>query len=182
MKYLQRYLIYAGLCLLLVCSANGASAQVVASLTAPSMDVGPTLRFNFELSRPLRGNEFLSTQIVFNNITADDGSARLLTDYTVSRESCVLTERNFGRFERFITNPLGHVICIDAGEQRLTIELKLDNSLNTTRTIMVSMFLVGGLNSIAGGIEQDPDRSTLNFIVHPPVRVRSKVFLEGPLQ
>ena len=180
MKYLQRYLIHAGLCLLLVCSANGASAQVVVSLSAPSTDVGPTLRFTVSLSSRLMGDDFLTAQILFDNITSNDGSARLLTDFMVSSRTCMTTEAQFGRFPQISLDPLGYQFCIDAGEKDLTIELKLDNSLNTTRTVMVSIF-VGG---VAGGVglARDPDRSTLNFIVHPPVRVHSKVFLEGPLQ
>ena len=171
MKYLRRYLYYAGLCLLLVCSANVASAQIVVGLSAPSLNVGPTIQFNVNLSDRLMSNQSVLSQIVFENVSPSEISVRLLTDYTTG-DRCPN-----GPFRTAAGNPLQYLLCMDAGEQDVTIQLKLDNSLTTTRTITI--FIVPTQNV---GIRTDTGRSVLNFIVHPPVRLRSKVFLEGPLQ
>ena len=80
MKHLRRYLIYAGLCLLLVCSANVASAQseqLVISLESGSTTqnlVSRKIDFSVNLSRELTGSEALGIQIVFENVSSNEGS------------------------------------------------------------------------------------------------------------
>ena len=105
MEYLRRYLLHAGLCLLLVCSANVASAQseqIVASLEAVSTTQTPISRnvdFTISLSRPLTGNEILLPQIVFSDVLESEiKRVSLLTDYTVTSSGCV-------RLGRLIINP-----------------------------------------------------------------------------
>ena len=77
-------------------------------------------------------------------------------------------------------NPPTYNVCMDAGEQDATIRLELNNPSNTTKTIAVSVGCVGA--NIAAGVRRDPNRSVLNFTVGPAIFIRSKVFLEGPLQ
>ena len=71
MKYLRRYLCYAGLFLLLVCSANVASAQVmvgIESVSTTQTSAGRIIEFKISLSRELTGSEVLGAQIVFGNV------------------------------------------------------------------------------------------------------------------
>ena len=65
MKYLQRYLIYAGLCLLLVCSANVSSAQSeqvelsLRKVSTTQTSAGRIIEFKISLSHELTGSEVL---------------------------------------------------------------------------------------------------------------------------
>ena len=188
MKYLQRYLIYAGLCLLLVCSANVASAQseqLVVSLESGSTTqnlVSRKIDFSVNLSRELTGSEALGIQIVFENVSSNEGSVRLLTDYTFSNPNLCPA----GSFRRFSTDPIIHILCIDADEQDVAMRLEFNNSFNTRKTITISIFLAVGQTTItnAEGAELDPNNSVLSFTVTPPptIFIRTKVFLEGSLQ
>ena len=174
MKYLRRYLIHAGLCLLLICSADVASAQmpVVYGLSAPRTNVGPIIRFNVDLSRQLKGNEAISCSADLSNVNLSEVvGASLVDPHSIS--TCPI-----------LFNPsipaLTYNVCMDAGEQGAAIRLELNNPSNTTKTIAIEIACAGV--NIAAGVRRDPSRSVRNFTVGPAIFIRSKVFLEGPLQ
>ena len=163
----------------LICSANVASAQVVVGIenvSTTQTSAGRIIDFNFNLSRELTGSEFLNTQIAFENVSPSEGSARLLTDYTVSRSNC-----RFGRFQNVGIRFIVHQVCMDAGEKDVALQLELNNSFDTRKTILISVFLSGGVATITEGVEIDPNKSVFRF-PGTAVFVRIKVFLEGALQ
>ncbi len=179
MKYLRRYLIHAGFCILLVCSANGVSAQVVVSITTQT-EVGRVIDFNLNLSRQLMTSEVLGLQFQFKNVSYSEATATVVTRYTVSSQTCMNSEMSPGRFPRIGLNPLAHDLCIDGGvnKQDLALKLILSNSFDTRKTITISIRILNDRN-INGGAELG--NSVLSY-PGTAIFVRSKVFLEGPLQ
>ena len=183
MKYLRRYLLHAGLCLLLVCSANVASAQseqIVVSLEAVSTTqtlVSRTIDFTVSLSRPLTGNEVLFSQIApsFNVLKGEIESVSLLTDYTVTSRNCLL----FGRLH-INSGTTARNLCMDVGEQNATLRLVLNSSFDRRKTITLTLFINNFLN-ITPAPQTDPDASVLRY-PGPAIFMRIKVFLEGALQ
>ena len=176
MKYLRRYLLHAGVCLLLVCSANVASAQLVGRLESVSTtqtSVSRTIDFNFNLSSQLTGDEILGAQIAFSNVLESEiERVSILTNYTISNNVCgVRDEYNFPLLS----------LCMDAGEQNVTLRLVLNSSFDRRKTIIISLGGLFSLRGITENIERDPDNSVLRY-PGPAVFMRIKVFLEGPLQ
>ena len=175
MKYLRRYLIYAGLCLLLVCSANVASAQVVVGLESVSTtqtSAGRIIEFKISLSRPLTGNERVFSNIQIDNVL----SSQILRSGTVidyMRSTCTISPFSFAS-----SNPLTFLSCLDAGGQDTTIRLELNNSFDTRKTIIISI-----TTAIGGDVDarEDPNNSVLRY-PGTAVFIRTKVFLEGALQ
>ncbi len=117
MKYLRRYLIHAGLCLLLVCSANVASAQVFVGLgdvetTRTSM--GRIIDFNVKLSRQLTVSEVLVTQIQSLDVSPSEGSLADESNYTPPLTNCSL-----GRFLDFSSSAgISYRLCMDSDDQQ----------------------------------------------------------------
>ena len=175
MKYLRHYLIHAGLCILLVCSANAASAQVMVGLgdvstTRTSMGL-TIIDFNVELDRRLMDSEVLVIQIANFDIDSR-GSITVPTMY-------MPTNCSAGRLTRLRDDAVWYRICMDAGdEQDVPIRLALGSSSDTLKTIEIS---VGIDNSSTVSAQLVPGNNVLS-IPGTAIFVRSKVFLEGPLQ
>ena len=174
MKYLRRYLIHAGLCLLLVCSANVTSAQVIASLEKGSITDTPTTRtitFNINLSEQLMGDEAALVQIGLGNVLEGEVGS-------VSPENYMVTGCS-----RFLSAFPIYNLCMDDGEQNVTLQLILNNSFDRRKTITVSLvgFSFFLSRPIAEGVRRDPNKSVLRY-PGTAIFIRSKVFLEGPLQ
>ena len=139
MKYLGGYLYYAVLCLLLVCSANVASAQVVPSLERVSTtetSVSRTIEFKVSLSRQLMNNESRELRVSLGNVLRSEiMSATLLTSPNLI--NC--------RLNRFTANTMGvpqYNLCIGAGERDVTLQLVLNSSFDRRKTITI--FLLPG--------------------------------------
>ena len=189
MKYLRYYLIRAGLCLLLVCSANVASAQMdgndeplVASLEMVSISTNTsvglaTIDFKVNLTRLLTDGEFLIYPIVFLGVPSDGGE---LMDPPNHEARCGVL-RPLGESSRDGT--LLYFICIDGGEQNVRLRLTLDNSFDRRKTITIT--LLGNfdrtLTNVLEGVQRDPSNFALSY-PGTAIFLRSKVFLEGPLQ
>ena len=176
MKYLRRYLIRAGLCLLLVCSADGASAQVLVGLgdvetTRTSM--GRTIiDFNVNLSRRLMDSEVLVIEILSFDIDSR-GSITVETDYAP-------TNCSIDRITRLRDDTVWYRICMDAGdEQDLPIRLALGSSSDTLKTIEIAFSISNSRSTVSA--QRDSDNDILS-IPSTAIFIRSKVFLEGPLQ
>ncbi len=174
MKYLRHYLIHAGLCLLLVCSANVTSAQVIASLEKGSITDTPTTRtitFNINLSEQLKVNEAAFVQIRLDNVLEGEIASASAESYMVT--GCVRFSFSFPRYN----------LCMDDGEKNVTLQLILNNSFDRRKTITVSLetFSPFGNRPIAEGVRRDPINSVLRY-PGTAIFIRSKVFLEGPLQ
>ena len=92
MKYLQRALLHIGLCLLLVCSANGAFAQddQVIGLTAPSRN-GAMIKFTINLPSIIEFAALANVQIQIDGISISEiGSLSAMVDnrcnFSVAKE------------------------------------------------------------------------------------------------
>ena len=91
MKYLRHYLIHTGLCLLLVCSANVAFAQVTYGLSTSTTEtsVDRIVDFSVKLNRPLMDSEVLFTFITFFNVSPDEVTTpTIMSNYMVNPSSC----------------------------------------------------------------------------------------------
>ena len=187
MKYLRYYLIRAGLCLLLFCSANGASAQMdgndeplVASLEMVSISTNTsvglaTIDFKVNLTRLLTGSEFLIYPIVFLGVPSDGG------ELNANHEARCGVLRPLSKNSRDGT--LLYFICVDNGEKDVTLSLTLNSLFDRRKTITIT--LLGNfdrtLTNVPEGVQRDPSNFALSY-PGTAIFLRSKVFLEGPLQ
>ena len=97
--------------------------------------------------------------------------------YTVSSLNCIGGESlEILSFRR----TLAYNVCIDAGEKDVTLRLTLGNSFDRRKTIRITLRSIRSDN-LPGGVEPDPDKSVLRY-PGTAIFLRSKVFLEGPLQ
>ncbi len=169
MKYFRYYLIRAGLCLLFICSANGASAQVMASLGMVSTTTF-TINFSISLSEQITGSNFADYPIVFFGVSLAEGNILDAPGYTACGQTNPLTRTN-------LRGQLTYRVCIDAAasENDITLRLTLNRPFDRRQTIRIELF------DADDRFQRDPN----NFALLYPgtaIFIRSKVFLEGPLQ
>ena len=165
MRYCQRALLRISFCLLLVCSANVASAQT-ASLSAPQTD-GLTIRFTINLPSAL-DSTIATAFIQIDGISLSD--IRSVSSNNNGCNPSVI---------KFQDDPLQYLICA-----RNTLSQGVELTLNepnrpTTMTVTLRSISENYMSSV------DTNNNTLPFTVNPinpRIRIRSKVFLEGPLQ
>ena len=164
-RYCQRALLRISFCLLLVCSVNVAFAQT-ASLSAPQTD-GLTIRFTLNLPSILDNNA------VANGVIQIDG-------ISLSDISSVSSNNNRCGFNTNKVNDAPPQYAICTGSTRsVRVELTL-NEPNRPTTLTVTLDSISStyMSSV------DPNNNTLRFTVNPinpSIRIRVKVFLEGPL-
>ena len=170
MKYLRYYLIRAGLCLLLFCSANGASAQIMVSLEMVSTTTF-TINFSISLSERITGSNFVDYPIVFFGVPQTEGRLDPV-GYTACGQGNPLTRSNF-------EGNLSYNVCIDANsgidadsENNITLRL---SSFDRRRTIRIELM------DADDRFQRDPNNFALSY-PGTAIFLRSKVFLEGPLQ
>ena len=162
MRYCQRALLRISFCLLLVCSANVASAQT-ASLSAPQTD-GLTIRFTINLPSAL-DSTIATAFIQIDGISLSD--IRSVSSNNNGCNPSVI---------KFQDDPLQYLICA-RNTLSQGVELTL-NEPNRPTTMTVTLFSISEnyMSSV------DANNNTLNFTVNPTsIRIRIRVFLEGPL-
>ena len=169
-SYCQRALLRIGFCLLLVCSANVASAQATISLSTPQTD-GLIIRFAINYGGSLTGNQRVVPVISVSGISFSEiRRFRSLPNYQCTGLNGVT---HFGG------DSTNYLVCMGGA---ITLELKVKNP-DASKNITISITSVTTQN-FSGSTTIDQPLSTLNFTVNPVevIRIRSKVFLEGALQ
>ncbi len=167
-KYLKRTSLHIGLCLLLTCFANVASAQSFELNLANLQQNGLTIRFDVTFGSTLTGVQRIVPLISINGINDDDD---IRSFEPLSNLQCSTDFFNVRR-----TGTRLYQFCLGEGT-RATLELKLKNP-NTTKNIVIS---IAGISS--ENLSSPPSRGIGIFLrptVNPAIRVRSKVFLEDP--
>ena len=163
-RYCQRALLRISFCLLLVCSANVASAQT-ASLSGAETD-GLTIRFTINLPSAL-DNLVANAHIQIDGISLSDISSVSSNNGGCGPDVIPL--------ETGDDTSLQYLICT-----RNTLSQEVELTLNepnrpTTGTVTLLDIASRYMSSV------DTNNNTFNFTVNPLIRIRVKVFLEGPL-
>ena len=166
MRYCQRALLRISFCLLLVCSANVAFAQT-ASLSAPQTD-GLTIRFTINVPSAI-DNSGASVIIKIDGISRNDING------SVSAMGASGCGYSVFRLETGDDTFLQYLICM-RNAQSQGVELTL-NEPNRPTTMTVTLL------NISDDYPENTNtiNNTLNFTVNPLIRIRVRVFLEGPL-
>ena len=160
-RYCQRALLRISFCLLLVCSANVASAQT-ASLSGAETD-GLTISFTINLPSILSGTAF--SELHIDGV----GSKDIRRDSAMGASGCNASIRSIQ------DDPLIYLICT-SNTRSVRVELTLNEpNRPTTMTVTLDSISSNYMSSV------DMNNNTLNFTVNPLIRLRVKVFLEGPL-
>ncbi len=171
MKYLQRGLLRIGLCLLLVCSANIAFAQgdQVIGLSDPSTG-NSTITFTINLPSVIN-TPGTTAQTQINGVSFN-GIKRLsaMTDNQCDNASVIpFRKRAFPEYS----------ICTE-GRPSVRVELEL-NDPDTVGTVTVRLLTFTD-NYMTPIDRVNEENRALKFVINPFIFIRSKVFLEGPLQ
>jgi len=103
MKYLQRPSLHIGLCLLLVCSVNVASAQFVVNLSEPQTN-GLTIRFDVNFGGSVTGDQRIIAQIRIDDIDLED----IRSFMPLSNQEC----KNFNNFIRVSDTPPSNTLFV----------------------------------------------------------------------
>ena len=156
---------------------DGNDEPLVASLEMVSISTTTlgiaTIDFKVNLTRLLTGSEFVVYQIVFFGVPSRRGS---LSPPNYDARCGVSPPLGISAFQGL----LAYLVCIDAGEKDVTLRLTLDDSFDRRKTITIT--LLGFFdNNLSEGIERNLDKSALSY-PGTAIFIRSKVFLEGPLQ
>ena len=171
MKYLQRGLLRIGLCLLLVCSANVAFAQgdQVVGLSDPSTSnsiITFTINLPSELNLPTA-----NAQIQINGVSSNEISVSATGD----DNDCPLAFR----VVRVSESPPRYQICTDS-RPSVIVTLALNDP---DRVGTVTVRFIGFSENYMTPIDRvNEENRALKFVINPFIFIRSKVFLEGPLQ
>ena len=173
-KYLKRTSLHIGLCLLLTCFANVASAQFEFNLVNLQQN-GLTIRFDVTFGTTVTGVQRVLPTIQINNINSEDiESFMAQTNYQCE---------SFTNFRIFPSrkNTVIYQFCMGEGT-RETLELKLNNPDMRKNITITSGGGISMENLPPGSTFEFGIRNILRLTVNPVVLIRSKVFLEGPLQ
>ena len=169
MKYCQHTLLRMVLCLLLVCSANVASAQTFAPTLVDPQVNGLTVRFALNFGRSVTGNQRLLPRIRITGINSDE----ITSFMPLSSFQC----SGFNNIVQNIPNPPEYIICMGGGT-RGTLELKVKNP-DAAKNIAIQLRSVNAENISESVLD---NFNTLNVTVNPTIFIRIKAFLEGALQ
>ena len=166
MRYCQRALLRISFCLLLVCSANVAFAQT-ASLSAPQTD-GLTIRFTINVPSALN-TPGSNVQIRIDGISLKDINGSLSA---MGASGCGFSVIELETGD----DPSPQYLICMRNAQSQGVELTL-NEPNRPTTMTVTLL------NISDNYPENTNiiNNTLNFTVNPLIRIRVKVFLEGPL-
>ncbi len=173
MKYLQHILLHIGLCLLLA-SANLASAQTLVTLNLENPQTnGLTIQFTISLTSPLAKNQQLGVLIRIAGVSGSE-----ISNFNVITNNNDCPNGNFMLIPNF--TPPRYQICMNSGARSVRVQFRVNNP-ETSKTITVTLVSVGN-SGFPGGLTTMFNPRSLDFTVNPAILVRSKVFLEGPLQ
>ena len=179
-KCLKRTSLHIGLCLLLTCFANVASAQSFELNLANLQQNGLTIRFDVTFGSTLTGVQRITPLIEVEGNDVNIRSFMLLSNLQCTNFNNDNNDNSVRELPS-TTNAKLYQVCLGEGT-RATLELKVQNP-DMPRNITIRFSGSNSSQNLPRGstVRQGPF-STLMPTVDPAILIRSKVFLEGPLQ